>query len=312
MKHILRLGTRGSTLALWQTDWVKKRLAEKYPEVEFQTVIIKTTGDKILDSPLSRIGDKGLFTRELDQALLDGRIDLAVHSMKDVPTQYDAGLTIGAVTERWDVRDALISREGKSLDDLPEGAIIATGSLRRKAQLLHLRPDFTIVDIRGNLQTRLQKFDQSDWQGMILATAGLERLNLHERISQRIPTDIILPAVGQGCFAVMLRRNDEAVAEMLQAVHCPEVAFPVFAERALLRTIEGGCQVPLGAFGEVQNGGIMLRACIASLDGKKFVKDQISGPLGQYERLGKSLAEKLIAAGGDEILREIRSGIDAS
>lgn len=306
MKNKIRLGTRGSQLALWQTNWVAERLKRNHPDIEFETIIIKTTGDKILDSPLSQIGDKGLFTRELDRALLDGRIDLAVHSMKDVPTEFDSALTMAVITERWDVRDALVSRNGRTLDQLPEGAVIATGSLRRRAQLLHYRPDLQVMDIRGNLQTRLQKFDGENWEGMILAVAGLERLGLHHRITQKIPVNIMLPAVGQGCFAVITRSGDTEVINFLQTIHQPETAAAVTAERALLRQLEGGCQVPLGAFGQVEEGTIRLQACVADLDGKLFFRDSISKPVAAAEAAGVELAGRLVNAGAGEVLKKIR------
>ncbi len=306
MKTRIRLGTRGSELALWQTEWVRRRLQEHFPEKEFEVVTIKTTGDKILDAPLAKIGDKGLFTKELDRALLDGRIDLAVHSMKDVPTEYPSELLIAAVTERWDPRDVLISRQGKRLAELPLHAVVATGSVRRKAQLLHLRPDFRIVDIRGNLNTRLRKFDQADWDALVLAAAGVERLGWSRRITQKLPLEQMLPAVGQGCFAVMIHRENKEVWEMVQVIHHPEVAAAVFAERALLRVLEGGCQVPLGAYGTVQEGRIHLRASLLSLDGRKYFYDEVRFPVSRAEDAGRALAEKLLTAGAREVLEEIK------
>ncbi len=306
MKKRVRMGTRGSQLALWQTDWVRKKLQQHFPDREFEVVTIKTTGDKILDAPLAKIGDKGLFTKELDRALLEGRIDLAVHSMKDVPTEYPAELLIAAVTERWDIRDVLISRRGLTLAELPLNANVATGSVRRKAQLLHLRPDFRIVDLRGNLNTRFRKFDEADWDAMVLAAAGVERLGLAHRITQKLPLEQMLPAVGQGCFAVMIHRENKAVWEMLQVIHRPDVAAAVFAERALLRVLEGGCQVPLGAYGVVQNERLHLRACLLSLEGRKFFYDEVHFPSARAEDAGKALAEKLLAAGAREVLEEIK------
>jgi len=294
MSQVIRLGTRGSELALYQTYWVEERLKKYFPDTSTEIVVIKTTGDKILDSPLSRIGDKGLFTRELDRALIEKEIDLAVHSMKDVPTQFDDRLTIAAVTERWDVRDAFIARSVKHLRELPDGATVATGSLRRKAQLLHFRPDLKIIDIRGNVNTRLKKFDASNWDAMILACAGLERLNLQNRIKEKIDVDIILPAVGQGCFAVMSRKNDQKVLKIARVLNRPEVEVAVKAERALLKTIEGGCQVPLGALGRVENQHIRLKGCIASLDGKKYFIDEAVSSLLEPEEAGIWIALSLV------------------
>ncbi len=307
MKKRIKLGSRGSQLALWQTEWVKEKLQIKYPNLEFETEIVKTTGDKVLDSPLAKIGDKGLFTKELDIALLENRIDLAVHSMKDVPTQFPEELVIGAVTDRWDVRDALISKNGILLEDLPKGASLATGSLRRKAQLLHHRPDFEIIDIRGNLNTRFRKFDESDWDGMVLASAGVERLQMGDRISQKIPSEYMLPAVGQGCFAVMTNCHNEEVLQLIKAIHQPIVAAGVFAERSLLRVLEGGCQVPLGALGEIDGNSLRLRGCVASLDGQAYFANEVMKPIDKPIEAGKLLAEKLIDAGANRILDEIRS-----
>ncbi|GAB4330308.1 MAG: hydroxymethylbilane synthase [Calditrichia bacterium] len=306
MKRRVVIGTRGSELALYQTNWVRDRLMKLYPEVEFLVEKIKTTGDIILDSPLSKIGDKGLFTKELDRALLDGRIDFAVHSMKDVPTQFDERLAIIAVTDRWDVRDAFLSRDGTQLSQLPEGAVVATGSLRRRAQLLHYRPDLRIVDIRGNVNTRLKKFDESNWHGMILACAGLERLNFHDRITEKIGFDIMLPAVGQGCFAVMGRRDDAETAELLQPLNRPLTAAAVTAERELLRVLEGGCQVPLGAYAYVEKEEVVLEGCVADLDGKRCYRGSARAELDFAADAGRELAEKLIKMGADQILEEIR------
>jgi hydroxymethylbilane synthase len=303
---IIRLGTRGSALALYQTNWVKEKLQKIFPEMEFETIIIKTTGDKILDSPLSKIGDKGLFTKELDRALLDRKIDIAVHSMKDVPTQFDNQLTIAAVTERHDVRDALVSNGISNIKNLPQGATIATGSLRRKAQLLHFRPDFNIIDIRGNVNTRLKKFDQSDWDAMVLAVAGLERLELQERISQKIPLDIMLPAVGQGCFAVMTKKSNQKVIDICQLVHQPDTSAAVFAERAFLRRLEGGCQVPLGAIARVEDNKVFLKGCVCSLDGQSYFGGESSSTIDQPEKAGEILAESLLKKGASRILEEIR------
>ncbi|MBN2364522.1 MAG: hydroxymethylbilane synthase [Calditrichaeota bacterium] len=305
----VKIGTRGSQLAMWQTKWVRKKLLSNFPDIRMEIIVIKTTGDKILDSPLSRIGDKGLFTRELDIALLKGEIDLAVHSMKDIPTIFDPGLAIGAVTERWDPRDALISRRGIKLSELPQGAIIATGSLRRKAQLLHFRPDLKIVDIRGNVPTRLEKFDKSDWDGMILATAGLHRLDLEKRISEIVSSDILLPAVGQGCFGILIRKNDEKIINILKSLDQPEIADAVDAERSMLRKLEGGCQVPIGALGECTDKHVHLQGCIASLDGQRFFRDKITFPREKALEAGIALADRLTDAGGGEILEEIRKSI---
>lgn len=317
MNSIIHIGTRGSQLALWQTNWVKERLQKQFPEFRFDSAIIKTTGDKILNVPLSNIGDKGLFTKELDNALIRGDVDFAVHSLKDLPTEIPSGLMIGAITQRWDVRDALVANNGATLDTLPEHAAIATGSLRRKAQLLAYRPDFRIVDIRGNLNTRFKKFDESDWDAMILAVAGIERLGWHQRISEKIATDIMLPAVGQGSFAVICREGDERILSLLQAVNDEPAALAATAERAMLKTLEGGCQIPIGALAEIKDSELQLRGCVCQLDGKVVVRERKSIQLnGRNDRaaadqLGSDLAALLLQNGAGEILSLISAEMRA-
>ena len=311
MIDTIHIGTRGSQLALWQTNWVQEKLQKQFSHIRFETEIVKTTGDKILDVPLAKIGDKGLFTKELDVALLNGNIDFAVHSLKDLPTQIPDELTIGAITERWDVRDALVSKKGVSLEWLPQNATIATGSLRRKAQLLAFRPGFRIVDIRGNLNTRMRKFDESGWDAMILAVAGIERLGWHNRIAEKISTEIILPAVGQGSFAVICRKDDTQTLEILNAINHALSAIAAAAERAMLQALEGGCQVPIGALAEVTAQKVKLTGCICELDGSKFIRETIIADLNgkndikTASELGMSLADRLLQAGGREILNAI-------
>lgn len=305
MSKVIRVGTRDSHLAMLQTEWVAQRLQEIFPDRTFQIIKIKTTGDKILGIPLSKIGDKGLFTKELDIALLERKVDLAVHSLKDLPTATPEGLTIAAITERWDARDALISRNGVPIQGLPRGATIATGSLRRKAQLLHFRPDFNIIDLRGNLNTRFRKFDESDWDAMILAVAGIERMGWQERITGKIPFDIMLPAVGQGSFAVVCRDDDEKTRKVVSAVNDAAAQIAGLTERAFLRTLEGGCQVPIGALAEVSESRIKLTGCVCSLDGTQLYRDSIEGAIGKPEETGIRLAEQLLDMGGREILQEI-------
>lgn len=306
MEKIL-IGTRGSKLALWQTEFVRRKLSSVFPDVEFEIKIIKTKGDKILDSPLSKIGDKGIFTREIEIELLNGSIDIAVHSLKDLPTKLPDGLTIGAVTEREDVRDVLISKNNLKLDELPENAVIATGSLRRRAQILHFRPDFQFVDLRGNIDTRFRKFDESNWDAMILAFAGVSRMNYTDRISQVIPTDLILPAVGQGAIAVEAREDRHEILQMLEKINHKETELATKAERALLRRLEGGCQIPIGAFAYISNGKIKLSAMVSNLDGTFMVRDSIEGDAnGDVEKIGFELAERLLEQGGAKILEEIK------
>ncbi|MEX0602290.1 MAG: hydroxymethylbilane synthase, partial [Bacteroidota bacterium] len=287
-------------------------LLRHFPGLNIGLVVIKTLGDKILDSPLSAIGDKGLFTKEIENALLDGRIDIAVHSLKDIPTRVPDGLTIPAITEREDVRDVFIAHPGKPglrLSDLPDGASVATGSLRRKCQLLALRPDVQVVDIRGNLNTRLEKLGESDWHGMILAKAGLTRLGFSDRITEVLPFDVMLPAVGQGALGVEIRSDDRKATDLVRCLHHEETAVAVRGERALLRFLEGGCQVPIGTYGRVEDRTFRLDALIGSLDGRRIVRGSIAGSPHDSEALGTELAKELLDRGGKGILEEIRSAL---
>jgi hydroxymethylbilane synthase len=313
---LLRIGTRGSELALWQAHWVQSELRRIHPALTVTITIIKTTGDKVLDAPLSAIGDKGLFTREIEHALLAGEVDIAVHSLKDLPTQLPAGLMLGVICDREDVRDVFIPHPGnpvRTLMDQPPGARIATGSLRRKCQLLHLRPDLSIIDIRGNLNTRMKKLEASNWAGMLLARAGVVRLGWQDRIGESLDPLTILPAVGQGALGIEIRTQDPVVAALLAPLHHPGTAAAALAERALLRRLEGGCQVPIGTFGRLDRtaGGeerLALDAIVGSLDGRTVVRGRKHGLPGQPEVLGRELAEELIAQGAGVILDEIRSG----
>ena len=308
---IIRIGTRDSELALWQTRWVAQRLRNAFPDHEFSEHSLKTLGDRILNQPLNKIGDKGLFTKELDNGLLRGEIDLAVHSLKDIPTELPPGLTIGAISERWDPRDVLMSKSGAGLKDLPRGAVIATGSLRRTAQLRHFRPDFQIVDLRGNLNTRFRKYEEADWDGMVLAAAGVERLGWGNRIAERIDSEIMLPAVGQGSFGIMCREDDRHILEKIARINHRPSQLATIAERALLRTLEGGCHVPIGALGIAGNEELTLSACICSLDGRRYFRDRIEVKLSEgreadvSERAGVRLAHRLLALGGREVLDEM-------
>jgi hydroxymethylbilane synthase len=309
MPSDVRIGTRGSELALWQTHHVKALLEELFSGIVIDVQTIKTTGDKILDMPLAKIGDKGLFTKELEAALLDERIDLAVHSFKDVPTAIPEGLAIAAVLEREDVRDVFIGHPKKPdqlFTTLPHHAVIATGSLRRKCQVLNSRQDIQIVDIRGNLNTRINKLDKSNWDGMILAKAGVTRLGWTQRITEILSFEIMLPAVGQGALAVEMRNGDKRIEELLRTLHHIPTALTVTAERSLLRHLEGGCQIPIGAYAQVQGNELRLDAVIGSLDGKRMVKGNRSGSHADAERIGIELAEELLKRGGKEILDEIR------
>jgi len=311
VKHTNKIiiGTRGSELALWQARWVENELKTRYPAIAVEMVIIKTTGDKILDSPLSKIGDKGLFTKEIEKALLDNEIDLAIHSLKDVPTQLTPGLVLGAISEREDVRDVFISHPAKkyaSLNDVPKGGKVATGSLRRKCQLLRHRPDLTIIDIRGNLKTRREKLEQSDWDGMLLAKAGVTRLGWSALISEVFAPTFILPAVGQGALGIEIRESDKELMKLIQPLAHPDTMLSTLGERALLRHLEGGCQIPIGTFGRIEHDKFVMDAMVGSLDGKRIVSGSIFGEKENAEELGTMLAKELMAKGAKEILDEIR------
>jgi len=306
MKQKIIIGSRGSELALWQAYFVKGEIEKKNKNVEVQINIIKTKGDKILDVALSKIGDKSLFTKELEIELIAKRIDLAVHSLKDLQTQIPDGLKLAAVTKRHKVEDVLIARKkGMTIHTLPDYAVVATGSLRRRSQLLHHRPDITVLDLRGNVPSRIQKFLESEWNAIILARAGVERLNLKHHISSFIPTDDILPAVGQGALGIEIHKDNNVVEEILQSLHHDDTYKAVIAERELLRTLEGGCQVPIGAYAEVKSNGLYLDAVVGSLDGVLTFRKKIRGSINDAEKLGKSLAKDLLKAGAKEILKQV-------
>ena len=306
MKHKIIIGSRGSELALWQANFVKTELEKKNRNVSVEIKIIKTTGDKILDVALSKIGDRSLFTKELEIELLNKKIDLAVHSLKDLQTEIPTGLKLAAVTKRHNVQDVLISRKkGKTIFNLPESATVATGSLRRKCQLLHTRPDLKIVELRGNVPTRIKRFLDSDWDAIILARAGLERLKLNKYISSVIKTNVLLPAVGQGALGIETRADNKIVNEIVKSIHHEDTHKAVLAERALLKTLEGGCQVPIGAFAEVKANGLFLDALVGSLDGSLTFRKKTRGSKNNPEKLGKNLARDLLKAGAKSILQEI-------
>jgi hydroxymethylbilane synthase len=300
------IGSRGSQLALWQTNFTKNALERHFPGAVFDVRIIKTKGDAVLDTALSKIGDKGLFTKEIENALLAQDIDLAVHSLKDLPTTQPAGLKIGAVSSRETPNDVFISKNFGSLDDLPKNAKIATGSLRRRSQLLAYRPDLEIVEIRGNVPTRIEKFLASDLNGLILAFAGVHRLELDSYIKQIIPTEILLPAVGQGVMAVEIREGDAEITSMLEKIDDAETSARMTAERAFLRRLEGGCQVPIGAFAILEAGEIFLQGFVGSLDGARVIRESSRGAVSGAEDLGTALAEKCLDAGAAQILVEAR------
>ncbi|MBV6420061.1 MAG: Porphobilinogen deaminase [Ignavibacteriaceae bacterium] len=306
MKNRIVIGSRGSELALWQANFVKKELEKKNKNVSVEIKIIKTTGDKILDVALSKIGDRSLFTKELEVELLNKKIDLAVHSLKDLQTVIPKGLKLSAVTKRHNVNDVLIARKkGTTIFNLPENAVVATGSLRRRCQLLHIRPDLNIVELRGNVPSRIKKFLESDWDAIILARAGVERLKLNKYISSIIKTDVMLPAVGQGALGIETRTDNKIVNEIVKSIHHENTYKAVLAERALLKTLEGGCQVPIGAFAEIKQNGLSLDALVGSLDGSITFRKKIRGSKNNPEKLGKKLANELLKAGAKTILEEI-------
>jgi hydroxymethylbilane synthase len=309
MNRTFVIGSRGSDLALWQANFVKDALVNKFPDHNFEIKIIRTTGDEVMDVALSKIGDKGLFTRQIESQLLSGSIDIAVHSLKDLQTEQPDGLTIGAVCLREMPNDILISKNGK-IDDLPQGAKVATGSLRRRSQLLNYRPDLEIVEIRGNVPTRLRKFDESDLDAMVLAYAGLHRLGFGERISQLIPFDIMLPAVGQGAVAVEVRDPDHEVLDVIASLNHRETRIAITAERAFLRRLEGGCQVPIGAYAALHEDELTLTGVVGSLDGKVMFRQTTSGELDEAETLGTQLAEDLIDNGAADLLNAVRDEVE--
>ena len=305
-KTIIVIGSRGSELALWQSHFVKKELEKLNKHISVEIRIIKTKGDKILDVALSKIGDKSLFTKELEIELLNKSIDIAVHSLKDLQTKIPAGLLLGAVSKRHAVEDVLIAREkGTTIYNIRENAVIATGSLRRRSQLLHIRPDIKVEEIRGNVPSRIDKFFKSKWNGIILARAGIERLKLHKFISSVIEKEDILPAVGQGALGIEVHEDNKFVLEILNSLHDADTYSAVLAERELLRTLEGGCQVPIGAYAEVKTNGLYIDAYVGTIDGSFAFRSKLKGSKFNPEKLGNKLAKNLIKAGAKEILNNI-------
>ncbi len=305
-KKTILIGTRASALALWQANWVKEKLTSAYPEYKFELVKIKTKGDKILDVALAKVGDKGLFVKEIEEALIRKEVDLAVHSMKDVPTIIPEELKIGAICEREDPRDVFISADNKKLEDLPDGAVIGTSSLRRIAQLSKYKPGLVFKDLRGNLNTRFSKLASGEYSGMILACAGVKRLGLADKITQYLPFEVSLPAVGQGAVGIEIRQNDPLIENMVveTLLHKPTY-IAILAERGLMRHLEGGCQIPIGANAKIENNKIKLKALVASLDGKQIYKAEMEGEIEYPEKLGIELGEKLLSLGAKEVLQLI-------
>jgi hydroxymethylbilane synthase len=307
MAAAVTIGTRGSNLALWQANWVKTQLEQSHSGLTVNLEIIQTKGDKILDVPLAKVGGKGLFVKEIEEALLDGRIDLAVHSMKDMPAELPDGLVIGPVPEREDPRDVLVSRDGSMLDDLPPGARVGTCSLRRAAQLHHLRPDLAVVPLRGNLETRLRKLDDGQMEATILAAAGIKRMGYADRISEFFDVDRMLPAVAQGALCIEIRENDPGVETLMAPITHAETRTVVMGERAYLSRLEGGCQVPIAGHGRIENDTFVLTGLVADLKGETVIRKTGSGPVDRAEAVGLALADRLIAAGARDILDALQA-----
>jgi hydroxymethylbilane synthase len=302
---ILRIATRESALALWQANYVKDRLEQAHPDLTVELVPMTTKGDQILDTPLAKVGGKGLFVKELEVAMLEGRADIAVHSMKDVPVDFPDGLMLHTICEREDPRDAFVSNNFTDFESLPEGSVVGTSSLRRQCQIKALRPDLIIKDLRGNVNTRLRKLDEGQYDAIILAAAGLIRLEMPERIKQYMPTEVLLPANGQGAVGIECRADDAQVQGYLSVLEHTETRVRVLAERAMNRKLEGGCQVPIGAFAEVQGEKIELRGLVGALDGSEIIRGNIQGSVNEAESLGEQLAQELLDKGAHTILKEV-------
>jgi hydroxymethylbilane synthase len=302
----MRIASRNSPLALWQANHVKNAVLRANPSLEVSIVGITTKGDRILDTALSKVGGKGLFVKELEFALLQDKADIAVHSIKDVPMTLPEGLVLPVICERADARDALVSRHYRNLSELPSGARVGTSSLRRSCQLKARYPELEIVDLRGNVNTRLAKLDQGEYDAIILATAGLVRLDMASRIRQKIPVDICLPAVGQGALGIECRAGDDKTLALLEDLHHQNTALAVIAERAVCRQLEGGCQLPVACIGEITGQQVFLRALVGSVDGKTVLYEEIRGQAQNGARLGIELANRLLLKGADKVLATVR------
>lgn len=303
----LVIGTRGSKLALWQANYIKNLIEERYKNIRVELKIIKTQGDKILDTPLAKIGGKGLFVKEIENALLDGSADIAVHSMKDVPMDLPEGLILFATPNREEPNDAFLSVKYNSIRELPKNAIVGTSSLRRKLQLLKLRGDLIIKDLRGNVDTRIKKMLNGEFDAIILAKAGLNRLKMKDYIKETISIEDILPAVCQGTIGIELRENDKKTQEIVSFINHQKTMIRTKCERAYLKRLQGGCQVPIAGFSEIKDGKIYLKGLLSSLDGKQYIYEEGVAPVEQWEELGRNVAEKILNNGGKEILAEVYS-----
>ncbi len=299
------IGTRGSKLALWQADWVKSELIKSFPGLDADIVIIKTKGDKILDVPLAKVGGKGLFVKEIEEALIANRIDMAVHSMKDMPAELLEGLFIGAIPERENPGDVLISRNNFLLSQLPEKAKIGTSSLRRMAQLKNIRPDLVILPLRGNLDTRIRKLNSGELDAIILAAAGVKRLGLENLITEYLDENIMLPAVGQGALCIEIRKDDHKIMKFAGSLDHSVTRAVVMGERAFLKRLEGGCQIPIAGHGKAENKMFKISGLVADLEGKTILKETLSGPLNSSESIGTAIAEKLLSRGAKKLLENL-------
>ena len=304
-KEIIRIATRKSPLAMWQAEYVRDRLLEAHPGLHVELMGMTTQGDKILDSPLAKIGGKGLFVKELEVSMLDGESDIAVHSMKDVPVEFPEGLHLAVICEREDPRDAFVSNNFKSLAELPQGARVGTSSLRRQCQIRALRPDLKILDLRGNVNSRLRKLDEDEYDAIILAAAGLIRLGFNDRITQFIDTDTSLPAIGQGAVGIECRSDDARVNALLAPLNHRPTQIRVLAERAMNNRLEGGCQVPIGGHATLDGETIHLRGLVGEPDGSKIIRGEVSGPASEAEALGIKLADDLLSRGAATILNNL-------
>lgn len=305
MTQTVRIATRKSALALWQAEYVKAQLEHFHDDIHVELVPMTTKGDVILDTPLAKVGGKGLFVKELEVAMLENRADIAVHSMKDVPVEFPEGLGLEIICPREDPRDAFISNTIKSFAELPQGAIVGTSSLRRQCQIKALRPDLDIRDLRGNVNTRLAKLDNGDYDAIILAAAGMIRLEMPERIQEFIEPEVMLPANGQGAVGIECRTNDENIKALLAPLGCEATRIRVLAERSMNRALEGGCQVPIGSYAILEGDTVYLRGLVGAVDGSKIITDNVKGNNNNAEQLGLTLAEKLLSQGADVILKQV-------
>lgn len=305
MSNIVRIATRKSALALWQAEYVKSQLEHFHPDITVELVPMVTKGDIILDTPLAKVGGKGLFVKELEVAMLENRADIAVHSMKDVPVDFPEGLGLEVICPREDPRDAFVSNTIKSLADLPQGAVVGTSSLRRQCQIKAMRPDLDIRDLRGNVNTRLRKLDEGEYDAIILAAAGLIRLEMPERIQEFIEPEVILPANGQGAVGIECRVDDERIKQLLAPLEDNETRLRVLAERAMNKALEGGCQVPIGSYAVIKGDQLYLRGLVGAINGSKIIHDSIEGNINVGEQLGLQLASALLAQGADDILKAV-------